>query len=197
MSAYDEAVAAMRRLSAVDARVREPLRYVMERLNAIEERRVALEAALAAGGGGGAQDPDEGAQHVAIHVPGRALRETLAAMALAPALTPGGLSVLHLPAGDHGPLQVGYAAGDRAWAARLLKGRTLRVVGSATALISGTPAIGVYASAGDLEGCTLEVWRVGIQGDVQAFGQRGFTFRPLRGAAIRSATAAPATGTPL
>lgn len=196
MSAHASIVAAVRRLAAAHPPMREGLTWVMQHVNELERQRAALAEQVASGFPAGS--PDEGAEQVVLHEGGnRTLRDTLSWMAAMSGLTAGGVSTLHLPAGEQGPLLVGHQANDLVWAPYLLAGRTLRIVGPTGSSITGAPAISVHFGAGDCSGLTIELWRVAVQGAVQVLGHRNVTVRPLRGAAVKAKPADPIPGVPL
>lgn len=193
---YDETISHLRRLRNMDPRLARPVEQITRDVNELERQRRALEEELVAGGGN-QPNPDTGAEQVSAHILGRSLRATLREMAQS-MLTPGGISTLHLPAGDHGSLFLGFAAGDIDWAPNLCRGRTLRLVGPKGAMISGNPAIAIYPAAGNCSELVLEVWGVTVAGPVSILGQLDVAVEFKRGSRLRSTAAAlPATGVPL
>jgi hypothetical protein len=175
--AYDSALAQLRRLAAAHPELRgavrllwsdftsveqlrrdavaaleqvtDTLKQTTERMKDAEARVLALEAELLANA-----DPTAGAEQVETGGV-----ERLAEMAQDPLLRAGGISVLYLGAGPHPELVLDERH------ARLVEGRTLRLVGANLPSISGRAPR-----------AKLEVWRGALRGGVQLVESPGASF---------------------
>lgn len=155
--------------------------------NASLEARLAT--ALANQGSG---DPMAGVEHSHLHT-ATTLRESLQVMSQAPSLTPGGVSVLEVVAGSLGALAIGLDPADAAWAPRLLRGRTLRIVGPEGARIVGDPAVALRPGAGDCAGVGVEFWGVSVGGGLHFEGNAGISLAFKGGTKLRAQSAFDAT----
>lgn len=150
--AYNEAVAALRR-----ARV--AIDNAAVATNALEAERRALEL----NSGALWPDPNAGAGTV-LSVPAG---ESLAAWmeGVGADIAPGPV-VFHIAAGAHAPLVL-----DAPWAARLFRGRTVRIVGRGTAteiqVTANGSSVVLGRGMGDIEGYQVEFWSLVMRGDVR------------------------------